>query len=237
MTVAPDLATKVEAAWPEISKALTTGLKETKGEELSTLVTIVDRSSDLSSRVRLGWSDPEPAGALEYRALKATVGTVGELRGRFRLLRSDLDPRLNEDTVIELTDWAKEVRKGERRWVLAQINDKAEQKETFNRRTLRQVEPGWRLVSFSVVEGLKEACAQRDVEFIPCKASDAPGVKVLVYAQAQFSVARLEDLTPRFEYGDDGIDVFLTERVELFGFDDDAPALKYSTVGTFPASD
>jgi hypothetical protein len=230
--VSSHLATLVDAAWPAISAAVRKGLKE-DGQELTKLVTVVKRPDDLGEHVSLGWSSPPTSGStFSEQTLTATAGAVSQLRVARQLERSDLDPEPGQRTLRDLTDWATAARAAEHRWVLGRIRGIASSAGVLDDGAVDALGLGWRVIVFSTVDGLEERCRARGIDPVARDAASAPACAALAVPVAALAVARVEDLTPTFDYTDTGISVTLSERIELIGFTPTAGARRYDSIGT-----
>jgi hypothetical protein len=233
MTVTSELESKLEAAWPDISKAVTEGVTEDEKREVAKLVTVVDGAAELARYVTLSWAQPNPAGVLKVRDLVAAPGAVRELRTEMDVKTESIAEGIGS-IELELKKWAKDARGEERKWVLRSIARWASIYPEIQPTSLDSMGPGWRVVATGGVENLKDACKKRDIDFVECDASELAGFKALAYKVDRFSIERLEDFSLTFDYTDSGVRLALTARVLQVGFDGQTGAKKFLQLGTFP---
>jgi hypothetical protein len=230
--VSSKLDALVDAAWPKISAAIHKGIKERK-HRLDALVTLVERSGDLRDSVVLAWFDVPQQGGFSEQSLTAEPATIRQLRADEPLARREMDPDLGDERQRRLEVWAGEVRTKEHKWVLERIAEVATSTGELNDDCLKHLVPAgtWRIVVFSSHDGLEAQCRARGIDPVKRDDVDLQGTAALAYRIADFAVARREDLTPTFDYNDEGILVVLSEQIELIGFPNDG-AKKFDSIGT-----
>lgn len=211
--VASNFATLVEAAWPEMQAVLRKGLDEEEGKELKTLVTLVERPSDLRMHVRLSWTRETLDGLVAEQALDSTAGRVYQLRIRMPepLTQQDLDPELNDPQ--PLLEWAGSIREAERAWILNKILKNAVAAGELNRDAVEALGPGTRIITGLPVPGLADLCRTRGIAVVELGV-ELPDL-ALAYPAEAFAASRLEDFAPTFEYEPEAISLVVTERIEL----------------------
>ena len=228
----------VEAAWPTVDAALTTGLKEPDGNALGKLVALVDRPADLMAHVTFRWTGHHVSAGFEQKELTVDVGTIHELRSHENVARDELDPAAGPALGDRMAEWATATRAGERQWMLRQLVDQsAESPTAFDVEALHGLRRGSRVVAFASIDGLDKACKAAGVDLVDCThALGEPGARLLSFPIDEVVASRLEDLTASWDLGDHGMVVRLTERIELRFSKATAHGhlRRYSAVGPFP---
>ncbi|MCO5329183.1 MAG: hypothetical protein M9961_03800 [Ilumatobacteraceae bacterium] len=233
----------IERAWPKIEAAVLDAVKESGSDKLGRIATVRSRPAELSAHVRLSWSAASPGGLAE-RTLVATPDRVRTLSATFPSFNvSTIDPDVGD--LGAHRQWAEEVRRDERRWLIHQLV--AEASQASGAMTESDLTVGRRLIALRPAANLADQCADKGVELVdlkgltwsgPTGAPVQPPCAALLLPTDRFGIARLEDFTLSWEVDDAGdITLTLEERIELIGFtgQPQADVTQFASIAPLPS--
>lgn len=237
----------VDAAWPDISAAVTTAIKEKKGDELSAMIGSASAPAEPIKHVTLRWEEvpttgysnvaPEGEQPTTSHRLTAEPGRVFERRHTFKLPATQQTP-FSTDALGDVTKWAAGVRASEKRWILERLAQGATAGSVTGvfgpPAVARTKGAGHRVAVDADVTGgpaaVAGACKKAGIEAYG-GATLPSGIAVITF-DAKYLANRMEDFTLGWErVSCSMITLVLTARYQFDGIEDQNPdVLTYSSV-------